>query len=90
MKKKRGAAADALPLWEMAVREPGRKGLEAGVELAKHYEHREKNFARALELTRRLLERTDLTARERQELGVRRERLERRTKGAGRRRRGLE
>ncbi|MBI2920644.1 MAG: ribonuclease H-like domain-containing protein [Planctomycetes bacterium] len=90
VKKKRGAADDALPLWELAAREPGRKGLDAGVELAKHYEHREKNFARALELTRRLLERTDLTARERQELGVRRERLERRTKGAGRRRRGLE
>ncbi|MBI2920639.1 MAG: hypothetical protein HYY18_06095 [Planctomycetes bacterium] len=90
MKKKRGAAADALPLWEMAVREPGRKGLEAGVELAKHYEHREKNFTRALDVTRRLLERADLAPREREELGGRRERLERRVAMAGRRLRGIE
>lgn len=76
VKKRRGAADAALPLWEMAAREPGRRGIEAGVELAKHYEHRAKDFARALAVTRGLLGRADLSGRDRADLEKRGARLE--------------
>lgn len=75
VKKKRGAADAALPLWELAAREPGRKGIEAGIEIAKHYEHKAKSPARALAVTAALLARVDLTPRERTELEKRRARL---------------
>jgi hypothetical protein len=86
-KKKRGARDEALPLWEMAAREPGRRGLEAGIELAKHYEHSVKDAARAMEVTRKLLGRDELTEAERRALEHRRERLERKC-GEGHRLRG--
>ncbi|MCE9580962.1 MAG: ribonuclease H-like domain-containing protein [Planctomycetes bacterium] len=75
VKKKRGAADAALPLWEMAAREPGRKGLEAGIELAMHYEHKAKDVGRALALTLDLLKRPDVSIRDCGELEKRRLRL---------------
>ncbi|KAF0243606.1 MAG: hypothetical protein FD180_3254 [Planctomycetota bacterium] len=77
VKKRRGARDEALPLWELAARDPGRRGLEAGVELAKHYEHKSKDPARAHAVTQGLLARGDLTTREREGLVKRLHRLER-------------
>jgi len=75
-KKRRGESDAALPLWELAARDPGRSGVAAGVELAKHYEHKAKDPARALVVTRGLLARPDVTKRERGELEARCRRLE--------------
>jgi hypothetical protein len=79
VKKRRGARDEALPLWEMAAREPGRKGLEAGIELAKHYEHKSRDASRALKVTQELLQRQDLTPGLREDLAKRRDRLERKS-----------
>jgi hypothetical protein len=78
VKKRRGARDEALPLWEQAARQPGKRGLEAGVELAKHYEHRAKDPVRALSVVRELLGREGLGAGERAELEKRAARLARR------------
>ncbi|MEK7467837.1 MAG: ribonuclease H-like domain-containing protein [Planctomycetota bacterium] len=75
VKKRRGARDEALPLWEMAAREPGRRGLDAGVELAKHYEHKAKDLARALEVTRELILRPDVPTALKEDLGKRLTRL---------------
>lgn len=83
MKKRRGDADAALPLWELAAREDGRRGIEAGVELAKHYEHRAKAVERALGIVRALLARPDLTGGQRGELETRLRRLERKGRGEG-------
>jgi tetratricopeptide (TPR) repeat protein len=55
LERKRGCADAALAVWTdlAAARNPFR--VRALEELAKHYEHREKNYAMALEMTRTAL-----------------------------------
>jgi uncharacterized protein YprB with RNaseH-like and TPR domain len=54
--KRAGLRDEALPLWEGLWRDGDRV---AGLELAKHYEHRERDFAGARRIARRLLETAD-------------------------------
>jgi uncharacterized protein YprB with RNaseH-like and TPR domain len=54
--RKLGAVEDALAVWTDLAESRNAFRVRAMEELAKHYEHREKNYARALELTRGALE----------------------------------
>jgi uncharacterized protein YprB with RNaseH-like and TPR domain len=54
--RKLGAVEDALAVWRDLAESRNAFRVRALEELAKHYEHREKNYARALELTRGALE----------------------------------
>ena len=74
LERKLGADQQAVTVWEdlAAVRNPFR--ISALEELAKHYEHRQKDPARALETTRAALAHEDTPALRRRE-----ERLVRRT-----------
>jgi tetratricopeptide (TPR) repeat protein len=54
--RKLGAVENALAVWKDLAESRNAFRVRAMEELAKHYEHREKNYARALELTRDALE----------------------------------
>ncbi|HVN82318.1 MAG TPA: ribonuclease H-like domain-containing protein [Terriglobia bacterium] len=54
--KSEGLHSQAVALWEQALRESVVFREESGRNLAIHYEHRERDFAKALELTERALE----------------------------------
>lgn len=47
--------AEALATWDAVARSQGSRALIAMVELAKHYEHRARDYARAAEVTRRAI-----------------------------------
>jgi tetratricopeptide (TPR) repeat protein len=59
LERKRGCADAALAMWTdlAAARNPFQ--VKAYEELAKHYEHREKNYSMALEMTRGAIARED-------------------------------
>lgn len=50
--KRSGAWDRAVTIWQSLARAEGRVGYEANIELAKFYEHREKNPGRALEVVK--------------------------------------
>ena len=51
--KRSGNSRDALSVWKLLWRR--KPGLDAGLAMAKHFEHTEKQYAKALELVDRLL-----------------------------------
>jgi len=74
--KRRREWDKATALWESMI--AGARSIFAAVELAKHHEHRARRTDRALEMVRLVLSwNLPLDARTRQELGKRKERLER-------------
>lgn len=73
--RKLGPVEDALAVWNDLAESRNAFRVRAMEELAKHYEHREKNYARALELTRGALEHEESP-----NLRKREERLNRRLK----------
>ncbi len=64
LQKRRGDLDEAVRLWEEAA---AQGHIYAHVELAKHYEHREKNYPMALEMTLQALEFEDSPAIRRRE-----------------------
>jgi uncharacterized protein YprB with RNaseH-like and TPR domain len=65
LQKRRGDMTEAVRLWEMSAK---RGHLYAFVELAKHYEHKQRDVKSALKWTKsalKLVEKSDLTAYER-------------------------
>ena len=63
-----GAVEDALAVWKDLAESRNAFRVRAMEELAKHYEHREKNYARALELTRDALEHEESAGLRRREI----------------------
>ncbi len=53
--KRTGAWAEAVEIWETLLSRPGNHPLHAFVELAKYYEHRCRDRARAADVTRRAI-----------------------------------
>ena len=78
LERKLGAEEQAVAIWNdlAAARNPFR--IPALEELAKHYEHRQKDLARALETTRAALGYMDVDHEESPALRRREERLDRR------------
>jgi uncharacterized protein YprB with RNaseH-like and TPR domain len=75
--KKTGKREKALTLWEEMMTWPHKKDHFPYVELAKHYEHRQKDFVRAIDYVDRALEETAIRQpREIELLQQRRRRLE--------------
>jgi uncharacterized protein YprB with RNaseH-like and TPR domain len=77
IERKLGAIDAAIVVWRDLAESPNKFRVQAMEELAKHYEHRDKDCGRALEMTRAALE-LDESA----ELRKREERLQRRLIGA--------
>ncbi|MDX9856425.1 MAG: ribonuclease H-like domain-containing protein [candidate division Zixibacteria bacterium] len=81
--KRAGRIEDALGIWEALVGDGGREAFVAALELAKYYEHRVKDYGRALSLARRAAELAPDSANCRQELERRFRRLEARLSAGG-------
>jgi len=57
--KRRGLWERSVALWEDMISQDGKQGCFPYVELAKYYEHRAKEYSRALEMVRRAFEMVD-------------------------------
>jgi uncharacterized protein len=66
--RKLGAVEDALAVWKDLAESRNAFRVRAMEELAKHYEHREKNYARALKMTQGALEHEESAGLRKREL----------------------